>query len=586
MKTYIYTLKEFRGKLKDILNKKNENIKFALDLKDTTVLDQLLNKLRDDLLVGVETGYVDSMFRDEYYNYFGTKLHSYGRNCIKLSFFEKSIKKRGKRVIDAYDDNGDYFIDYREHSLLEDSYLGFAIIRPTMACLGRNVISPEAFEFKDVKDKNDIETCQVTMRISALGLEVKAKGFPHCTQDREMMSCAETTLWAIADYYGHKYSTYKSVLPSDIIEALRPSYNHRMLPSMGLTFEQISHGLMSCGFSPLHYILSKTPISEDNIDNYIIDEEKMEVLTCYVESGFPLALCLQGKRNVELPNKDETDYITHAAVCIGRVKTKVKELKPQLYKFLVEEKGSKPQVREVEFNVWNRSIRRFVINDDNEPCYKIASLEQPYNEEEKVEWKDVKITDFIVPLPSRVYMDAYLAIRTSKAIFSNDICDHLANQERELGLPTIRTFLASGRSFRKHIAFSRKLNEYFKTILLELDLPHFIWVSELGTSKDFEEDAIKGLLILDATESPKLKNDNIITREEEVEFTPSLLYDSPDISIIFYIYKNKFIYYDAESHELIDCDLSKKQNNQTLTDKFEIPMYKENIHNNSYKSFF
>lgn len=557
----------------DILND-NENIKFVLDVKDTRVLTLLLDKLRSDLLVGVETGYVDSMFRDEYYNYFGTKLHSYGRNCIKISFF----LDKDKQGIDYYatsikteEEEAERMVNYSKRQLLKDNFMGFAIIRPTMACLGRNVISPEAFKvFEDDKELN-YETCQVSIRISALGLEVKAKGFPHCTQDREMMSCAETTLWAIAEYFGHKYSRYRSVLPSDILEALRLSYNHRMLPSTGLTFDQISHGLLAFGFSPLSYPLEKSTdsskIKSKKNSKYVIDDEYKEIFTCYVESGFPLALCLQGERYVkkvngnELDDEGNPDKIIHAAVCIGRKRINVEALRKQ-------------KVNGTTINVWNRSIQDFVISDDNEPCYKIATLEHLYNEES--EWKKVQITNFIVPLPSRVYMDAFYAIQASKRVFCT-LLNYLIKEKIKIQNPTIRTFLASGRSFRKHIICSEDLKDEWKECILNLDLPHFIWISEIGEQRDFKNRVIKGLIIIDATESPKIKNESSQCNSDtqKAKSAQRVPYLDSDILLILSCYMGKAIAYNAESHSLEPIN---------ITSDFELKMYDENIHPSTYKS--
>ena len=51
-------------------------------------IKEQLNTLRQDLKMVVETEYVDSVYRDSYYSYFSTKLKSYRRFCVRLSFFE------------------------------------------------------------------------------------------------------------------------------------------------------------------------------------------------------------------------------------------------------------------------------------------------------------------------------------------------------------------------------------------------------------------------------------------------------------------------------------------------------------------
>jgi len=116
--------------------------------------------------------------------------------------------------------------------------------------------------------------------------------FPHASQDGEMMTCAETSLWSIAEYYGHKYPNHKPICPSEILKAMRPTAQQRQLPSAGLTFEQISVGLCSFGFSTKMYNLYTY---DEKTKAYVMLPDMREVLACYIESGFPLALCLQSK---------------------------------------------------------------------------------------------------------------------------------------------------------------------------------------------------------------------------------------------------------------------------------------------------
>ena len=47
-------------------------------------LRQHLNVIRPELMMVVETEYVDAVFRDTYYNYFSTKLKPYYRNCVRF----------------------------------------------------------------------------------------------------------------------------------------------------------------------------------------------------------------------------------------------------------------------------------------------------------------------------------------------------------------------------------------------------------------------------------------------------------------------------------------------------------------------
>lgn len=409
-------------------------------------LMDLLDTLRDDLVVSVEYEYVDAMYRDEYYRFYATKYHKYPRNCAKMSFFESGALTPG------------CLVDYSKSDEIRRSYLGFVVLRPIDACIGRNVISVKAKKAV----LNDIAICHANVNTTALGLKVCVDGFPHSSQDSEMMACAETALWSISEYYGHKYPGYKPVSPSEILEAMRPFSHQRQLPSKGLTFDQISIGMKTFGFSPEVYQLYRTDPSDPN--KQVISEEMKEVFSCYVESGFPLALCLQGST------------VGHAAVCVGRVEKN---------RALNQEK-----VNGRDLYFFNQSVDEFVVNDDNYPSYQKTIITAPTCYYSDANWKDVLLTSFMVPLPSKVYMDAYLAINQSKFLLGHFAPDG----------SVVRTYLASSRSLRDHVAASKVMPNEDKQILLDIPFPRFVWVTEFGTIDEYNHAVNSGIIVLDATE--------------------------------------------------------------------------------------
>ena len=445
MKTDIFLLRDIQtddAKLIAILSNLNSDVSHF----DIQRLKDFLLTMREDLLVSVETDYVDAMYRDEYYHFYATKLHPYGRNCLKLSFFKPGNLKAGCPV------------DYCKAEAICKDYLGFLVIRPLSAIIGRNVIAPEAKK----PGLNDIEICRSHVQTTALGLKVKVDGFPHASQDGEMMACAETAVWSISEYYGNKYPGYKPILPSEILEAMRPTTHQRQLPSRGLTFDQISYGFNTFGFCPKIYQLC---IMDTKTQKPVINEEMKEVFTCYIESGFPLAICLQ------------SETIGHAVVCVGRSKQD---------RSMVE----KETINSKDYFVWNRSIKDFVFNDDNYPCYQKTNIEKPTAYYNRVDWNDVRISSFMVPLPRKVYMDAYTAIRISKNIMVQLLPENTV----------VRTFLASSRSFRNHLANSGVLSNEDKLLLLSMELPRFVWVSEYSDLDNFKKGIVNNIMIIDATE--------------------------------------------------------------------------------------
>lgn len=475
----IKTLQDDNKLIGEILNKLNI---CSMSIKSSILnLSNLLHTLRDDLIVAIEYEYVDAMYRDEYYRFYATKFHHYARNCARISFFEPGILIPGESV------------DYTKSKEIIEQYLGFVVVRPIGKCIGRNVISVKAKR----KGCDDIAICQAGVHTTALGLKVCVHGFPHSSQDGEMMACAETALWSIAEYYGHKYPRYTPVSPSEILDAMRPSSYQRQLPSRGLTFHQISIGLRTFGFSPEAYQLYV-----NGSNGMVLDEEMKEVFTCYVESGFPLAICLQG------------GIIGHAVVCVGRNSDKPKNLKPEVI-----------NGRNLLF--YNQSVDEFVFNDDNFPCYQKTQLQTPTSYYSDPEWSKVLLTKFIVPLPSKVYMNASIAIQQSKILLGYFAPDNAV----------VRTYLASCRSFRHHIATSRLMPNENKEIMIRFELPRFIWITEFGTMDEYDNDIASGLIILDATE-PNDKSTNslilAINGNCDVAYnTESLSYENLNLPIGF-----------------------------------------------------
>lgn len=447
---------------------------FPMGQVNLTTLQKFLQTLRDDLVVAIETEYVDAMYRDEFYHFYSTKMHTYSRNCVKMSFFKAGNLIPGNPI------------DYDKAEAIVEDFLGFLVVRPIPACVGRNVIDPSAKK----GGMQDIDICRSHVKTTALGLKVCVKGFPHSSQDGEMMACAETALWSMVEYYAHKYPAYKPVLPSEILEAMRPVSQQRQLPSTGLTFEQISVGLKTFGFCPKIYKLWKPDSTDAN--KIIFDEEMKEIFACYVESGFPLALCLRGPG------------IGHAAVCIGKQKVDRKA------KLETEKLNGK------DYYIWNKSLSQFVINDDNVACYQKADIVWPttyYNAYHgTTKWDKVRIDSFMVPLPSKVYRDAFNAIRCSKSIMK---------QISATGT-VMRTFLASSRSFRDHIAKSSIMDSISKNILLNVELPRFVWVTELSDRTNFESEIVTGVILLDATD---LSEDYVTSSLLIMNETSSFVYD-------------------------------------------------------------
>lgn len=416
------------------------NISFEKTIQSSlSTLNKFVDEFKDDLKFLIEYPYVDKMYRDSYYHYFSSKTLNYSRNCIRISLFKAEFEVSNQYI------SGE----------ISDNYLGFLVIRPTFPkVVGRNVISPYAFKV------NDINICNLKVDSTANYLKVKASGFPHSTQDTEMISCAETTLWSIVEYFSGRYSNYPPLLPSAIHNILSQFSFERQIPSKGLRAAQISFALKKIGFGVRIY--SKNAF----------DAEFESNLRIYIESGIPIVGVIQNPS------------IGHAVNIIGR-----KDYTSDNFSNIpVETLRSDLRIKDIA-----NCDTEIVLIDDNYPPYRISTINDPSSYYTSTSWRNCKITNFIVPLYPKIYMEAGEARKISK-----DLLSHLpVYKERDM---VIKTFLTSSRSYKNYILKLTDIDDGIKKILLSLSMPKFIWVTEIFDENDFLNKLCEGIIILDATE--------------------------------------------------------------------------------------
>ena len=413
-------------------------------------LKKFLGTLREELLILVETDYNDPVYADSYRNLYSNKLQSYPRNCVRLSFFE------------PFCGSIDEFLLQKTESIQNSGvYLGFLVVRPLYQCIGRNAIDVRAKKMPF----DNVAICKATIKSTCIGHKLSVKAFPHSSQDAEHMSCAENSIWALLEYFGNKYAIYDPILPSEIISELKDYDDERLIPTSGLTYNQISILLKKRGFETKIYKRDNPNFLDKNHPRF------QELFSCYIESGLPLIACIEGP------------IVHHAVVCIG------KSLEKKV-------KVDNMEAVEIKNNVhtlcyWNRNIDAFVVNDDNFPSYKIIDFQKPATDYQKGD--DAVITSFIVPMHDEIYLPAELAIRATNVLIDrwgiNDCC--------------IRTFLTTRRSYKRYIVNNDSFSIENKQALLRLDMPKFVWVSEFFDTASAESKKAQGVFILDATSNTR-----------------------------------------------------------------------------------
>lgn len=402
------------------------------------------NEVRDELCFIVEYPYVDKLYRDSYYHYYSSKTSSYSRDSIRISVFEPNLN-----------DGNQFHVD-----VLMDNYLGFVVLRPTFPnVIGRNVINPIAF-------KNDeIHICSVNLDSTANFLKVKATGFPHSTQDAETISCAETTLWSIVEYFSGRYSNYLPLLPSEIHKILSHFSFERQIPSKGLQAAQISYALKKIGFGVKMY--SRNAFGDEFERN----------LRVYLESGLPLVALVQNSN------------VGHALNIVGRKSYSA----DQFEAVAVEDWGYNCRVKDIA-----NCDTAIVTVDDNYPPYRIGNISNPVSYYSSDLWRGCTITNFIVPLYPKIYMEAGEARHVSKELI------RLSRVYSDRSI-AIRTFLTSSRSYKEYLLKLQHIDIDVKKLLLSLSMPKFVWITEIYDEAQFLNGQCEGIIIWDATE-PKHSN--------------------------------------------------------------------------------
>ncbi len=447
-------------------------------------LTQFISPLVDDAYFVIEFPYVDKIYRDSYYSYFASKYSSQQRDCIRVSIFQGFIEESDFRNND-YSEDDEFF----------NKYKGFFVIRPTYPnYFGRNVINPSV-----LKDK-DFSICSATFKSTVFSNKFKIKGFPHSSQDSETISCAETTLWALMEYFSSKYQEYKPVLPSEILSVLDSISNERQLPSKGLNVAQLSFALKKFNFGSIIYASESYKHRFQNL------------LSCYINSGIPIILAIQNKN------------IGHALLNIGTENSTehhIDSLQPT--KFMKCRLAFEAYRMNINFYDLDDSKKKFVFVDDNFSPYQLSFLDNPTDYYEDPYWSDTKIEHFVVPLYSKIYLEAFKA--------KNFIYNYLIRGMSPLRPNSdyyIKTFLTSSRSYKDYLAKNKTFSSEIKEIILEKTMPKFIWICEISDKELIKNKQANGLVIIDATEPNTFDN------------KPLLYSGFKDIQLLYNDQLNKF----------------------------------------------
>lgn len=419
-------------------------------------LYKIFDNLKEDLWVIIEYPYVDKIYRDSYYTYFASKHNHYYRDCLRVSYFTDEI-------------TNEHFRNEELVSELNEKFLGYLVVRPTFTCpIGRSLISKNAFE------ENNFITCIYKGSVLVNGVKLTVEGYPHSSQDSESISCAETTIWSVMEYFGNRYADYKPTMPSNIINVLNKFSKQRLLPSNGLTVDQISFALKEFGFGTSIY--AEDDAFEKELDN---------IIAYYIESGIPVIAAIENK------------IIGHATVIIGH------EYDDEYDFGTVKTRELSYSDEIINYIDYTDLPKKYVVIDDNLAPYRLIDLNNPveHYEDEDVDFIGAKIESIVVPL----YKKIYLEVINARSLAISIISDTNFGYKFKNGF-VFRFFLTSSRSFKSHVSKLKSNNDILIESLVLAKMPKFIWIAEIYENDNFNIGKADGLIVIDATEA----NNNFI----------------------------------------------------------------------------
>lgn len=419
----------------------------------------------------IEEKYVDRTYRDSYYMHFSCKHGQYSRFCKRLFIFQGDVFEG---------ENGKPFFDL-DAGELQKKFVGTIVIRPLReGKVGRSLINPYF-----LLGEEDVYLRYAKYSATIYGMRFQINAFPFSMQDGETTTCAEITILNLMDYFSRKYSEYKSILPSEIVEIVGKNSFERTLPSRGLMYSTITKVFFEAGFDPRLYR-----------KNVFTDMSQFKrVMHYYIESGIPVAI------GVKIDGKAR-----HSIACIGHGKIHRENIGKKLYAM----HGS-----DMDNYIW--------IADSADFCNNYITVDDgraPYDDGEwrRIEtFHDAKKADkymlgdyepemLMVPLYKRMYLEAQGAYDICTSALANEevgirkFCTGIGTRENPV---IIRLFMCSSRNFKqRRISNFGTANKEAQEIYAMLRLPRFVWVCEIYDREGYCNNKALGEIIIDATSSP------------------------------------------------------------------------------------
>ena len=405
--------------------------------------DEVTNAVK---CVLVEHGYVDKDYRSTFYGFYSKKGRSYRSDCVRLHFFNGSVKyDEGRTNIVCGD------------GCLGDHYFGYVVLRPTMtATLGRSVLAP------GIRVAARGRAIQSEHHVNVLGYTLPVWGFPSMAQPTDIAVCAHVSCWAILRYYSERFPQYREYLIHDMARLASAFDQGGLVPSLGLNVWEAERVFQAAGCFPL--VVAKRRKKDDDADE---DEGFYEQLLAYLESGIPLFVEIRSRQ--------------HAVVAVG---------------YSWREQSVMPK-REFA-HAWEQ-VDALLMVDDNKLPYRSVPPGPTAETVASKSYSCKEFDKFIVALPEKIHFPAdavdALSLRLATALTTGF-------GVAEDGVRIRRYFMTTISDLRGHARESAsQMGDVLVRLLMELDSAQYVWVIEFSSQEQWDRGHVTARAIVDATAS-------------------------------------------------------------------------------------
>ncbi|OAT47178.1 hypothetical protein M997_1705 [Proteus hauseri ATCC 700826] len=219
----------------------------------------------------LEPVYIDKDYLEDYKQYYVKGFNNKGYKTSRLHFFSSELDHK---TIDDYLENG---MESEKHNLLQQSYLGFMIIKPLpKTFIGKTCLIP----YPSLIKNNDKKCILREYSIDLFGIPLKVKSIAFQEQDMVVAAYATTAIWS--SLHALNYCDIRSIPScSEItINAINHINNsNNSFPNTSLTTKQM---LRSIDIEKIKHHLFKA--------NRLKIDEFHEIVKTHIDSKIPLLL--------------------------------------------------------------------------------------------------------------------------------------------------------------------------------------------------------------------------------------------------------------------------------------------------------